>query len=84
MSSLTPSKTKKVEAAGFEPATSGVRFQRSPSELRPHNFCEFCPNFARMPEIATPRILHTTFDPLPHTLNFAAEWDEGKDFVFKV
>ena len=26
-----------VEAAGFEPATSGVRFQRSPSELRPHN-----------------------------------------------
>ncbi len=25
-----------VEAAGFEPATSGVRFQRSPSELRPH------------------------------------------------
>jgi len=37
-----------------------------------------------MPEIATPRILHTTFDPLPHTLNFAAEWDEGKDFVFKV
>ncbi len=29
---------KKVEAAGFEPATSGVRFQRSPSELRPHFF----------------------------------------------
>lgn len=27
-----------VEAAGFEPATSGVRFQRSPSELRPHLF----------------------------------------------
>ncbi len=29
---------KMVEAAGFEPATSGVRFQRSPSELRPHFF----------------------------------------------
>jgi hypothetical protein len=32
---------KNVEAAGFEPATSGVRFQRSPSELRPHNFGDF-------------------------------------------
>jgi hypothetical protein len=32
---------KHVEAAGFEPATSGVRFQRSPSELRPHSFGDF-------------------------------------------